>query len=455
MTYLTRRHLDRRRLLRGGGAALALPLFSAMTPALARRADEPETPLRMVFVYVPNGIIGDAWELDDGGAARTPLSTFSRTLEPLAPHAAHLRVVSGLAHDKGRANGDGPGDHARASGSYLTATQPFKGDGTRLSVAESVDQRIARALTGRTRLPSLSLAAEGGRLSGQCDSGYPCAYSNSLSWKSPHTPVPAQTNPGRVFDALVGDVRPGEDEATRARRLATRSSVLDYVREDAGRLAGDLGTADRVKLEEYLDAVRGIERRLARLAADGPLSLSGHERPDARPETHAERTALLFELLALALETDTTRVATVMIANEGSGRSYRNIDVRQGHHGLSHHKGDADWIESLRKINRHHVELFEPFVARLASTDEAGRSLLDSSAVLYGSGLSDGNRHRHEDLPLVVAGRLGGAITTGVHARHERETPMANLFVSLMRAFHVEVERFGDSNGALSLTDTV
>ncbi|MFT5687362.1 MAG: hypothetical protein ACI8PQ_000191 [Planctomycetota bacterium] len=444
MNYLTKHALDRRTLLRGSCAALALPTLSAMTPALSPVAASPR---RLVFVYVPNGVIGDLWEVAGTGA----LGQLSPTLSPLQAHAEELRVISGLAHRKGRANGDGPGDHARAAGSWLTASQPYKGDGTRLSVGESVDQVAARSLGRETRLPSLSLGAEGGRLSGQCDSGYPCAYSNTISWRTAHTPVPKESDPRRVFDSLVGDIRPGESAEDRRQRLATRRSVLDYVRNDARRLSSSLGSDDQVKLEEYLEAVRAVEIRLQRLELDGPSELGGVERPKEQPKTHALRTEILFELLALALETDTTRVATLMIGNEGSSRSYKMLGVRGSHHEISHHKGEAEKIADLGKINKHHIELFAPFIARLGTRRENEMSILDNSAVVYGSGLSDGNRHDHGNLPVLIAGRLGGTIETGQHAEHPENTPMANLFLSLLDGVGTHLDQFGDSTGRLGL----
>ena len=429
--------MKRRTFLRGAGTTLALPWLSSLLPrALAAAAP----PKRIAFLFVPNGIHMADWTPRAEGAG----FDLPSLLVPHAPVRDDLPVLTGLTHDKGRANGDGPGDHARSAACFLTAAQPRKTAGDDIHLGVSVDQVLAERLGRSTRLASLELGCEDARQSGQCDSGYSCAYSSNISWRTPRTPMMKEVNPRLVFERIFGV----QDSKQRAERLVARRSILDFVSEDARKLRAELGGADRGKLEEYCEGVREIERRieLAEAGEHDPAAF-GIEPPAGVPRAYADHVRLLYDLLLVAFRADATRVASFMLANEGTNRTYPDIGVRDGHHHLSHHGGDRSKIELIRKINRYHGELLAEFLSKLKATPEGEGSLLDSCTILYGSGISDGNRHNHDDLPCLVAGR--GAVTPGRHVRHPFNTPMANLFVSLLNAHGVRTDRFGDSTGPL------
>lgn len=443
--------LSRRTVLHGLGTAMALPWLEAMLPrsalrrARARGAGE-DAPLRLLYFYVPNGVVLRDWTPATEGAdfALTP------TLEPLAPFRGDVLVLSGLVHDKGRANGDGPGDHARACASFLTGAQPFKTGGKDIRVGISADQLAAQAIGERTRLRSLELGCESGRQSGDCDSGYACAYSNNLSWRTPHTPMVKETDPRLVFDRLFLQRRAGEDAAAWERRMERRRSVLDFVRADAARLSEQLGAADRRKLEEYLEAVREVERRIERLTGEEGL-LAGAERPVLQDEAdHGEHVRLMLDLLVLAFRADLTRVATFMPENEGTNRPYPALEAPEGHHTLSHHGGDVEKIAKLQRIDRFHVEHLAHLLTRLASVEEEGARLLDRCMVVYGSGLGDGDSHRHDELPLLVCGRGAGTLAPGRHLRYPPETPANDLHLALLERLGVVLPVFGDGRGPLT-----
>jgi hypothetical protein len=439
-------HLDRRTLLRGTGALVALPFLEAMTAprgfALGARA---EAPRRLVFVYVPNGVHMQAWRPETAGADYV----MPATLQPLEPFRDSLLVLSGLVHDKARANGDGPGDHARASASFLTGCQPKKTDGTSIKAGVSADQVAAARLGTATRLRSLEIGIEGGAQSGQCDSGYACAYSSNLSWATPHTPVPKETDPRLVFDRLFRDGDENETPEGRAARLKRRGSILDWVRDDARALEKQLGAADKRKLDEYTTAVRELERRVEASAAGTGSGVPDSARPASAPATYEEHVKLLSDLLVLALKTDTTRIATFSYANEGSNRSYAFLGVPDGHHDISHHGNDADKVKKIQLVNRFHVEQFAYLLAKLREAKEGDGDVLANSMIVYGSGISDGNRHNHDDLPILLAGRGGGRIASGRHVQFARETPAANLFVTLLEKLDIPLGRHGDSTGKL------
>lgn len=434
--------LSRRTVLRGIGAAVALPVLDAMTPAFGA---PPEAALRFVVVYMPNGMHMPDWRPPAEGAA-FPLP---HLLEPFAPLREHVAVFSGLAADGARAHGDGPGDHARAAGAFLTGTHPRKTAGADLRAGISVDQVAARKLGETTALRSLEIGAEAGRPSGECDSGYSCAYSNNLAWASATTPLPKETDPREVFDRLFGGAR--LPPAERERRRAARRSVLDFALEDARRLAADLGAADRRKLDEYLDAVRALEVRVARGAGESDAAAADADavRPAGAPADLREHVRLLYDLVLAALRTDRTRVVTFMLGNEGSNRSYRFLGVPEGHHELSHHGGDAAKQAKIRTIGRFHAGEFAAFLGRLHAVREDDATLLGRSLVLFGSGIADGNAHDHHDLPVLVAGGAGG-FRGGVHLRSRQETPVANLYLSLLDRLGVRASSFGDATGRLA-----
>ena len=399
-------------------------------------------PKRMAFIYVPNGANMDDWTPKTAGA------TFELPyiLEPLKSVQQDLLVLSGLAHDKGRPHGDGAGDHARASATFLTGCKARKTPGADIKVGVSVDQVAAQKIGGQTRLASLELGTDKARLAGNCDSGYSCAYSFNISWKSESTPMPPEVDPRQVFDRLFGNGSAGERDESRIKRDRYRKSVLDFALEDARRLKSELGYTDRRKLDEYLTAVRELEQRIER--ANGfAAGMPDYQRPTGIPRTYEEHLKLQFDLLALAFQTDSTRVASYIMAHDGSNRQYPFIGVRDGHHDLSHHGGDEDKKSKIAKINRFHATQFAYFIEKLKSIKEGQGTLLDNCMIVYGSGLGDGNRHNHDNLPVLLAGRGGGTIQSGRHVRFERETPMTNLFLSLLDRAGASTERLGDSTG--------
>lgn len=444
MPPFQRRALDRRTFLRGASACMALPWLDAMQPALARPL---AAPVRCLFVFSPNGLNMEQWRPDGEGHA----AKFGNTLAPLQPVRERLTVFTGFAIDGGRAHGDGPGDHARAASSFLTCAHPRKTGGTDIHVGISVDQVIAAKVGEGTAFPSLELGMEKGAQAGICDSGYACAYSNNISWRAPSVPVAKEIDPRAVFARLFGDPQSAADQAESRRRRETERSVLDLVLADAKSLASGLSAADRRKLEQYLDAVRELERRLQRLDHEqGKLPV-----PDgllAGGQGYPEKLALMYELLALSFATDKTRVATLMLGNGGSNRSYKFLDVPEGHHDLSHHGKKAEKLAALAKINRFQIERFAAFLGRLAAAREGEHDLLHQSLIVFGSGLGDGDRHNHDDLPVILAGEGGGAAKGRGHVRLPgKETPMANLYLALIRALGSRDEAFADSSGVCAL----
>lgn len=435
---LRRLALSRRALLRGGGALLALPWLESMRPALAAPA---RGPLRLAVVFAPNGQRMDAWTPASEGAL-----ALSPTLEPLERHRKRLLVLSGLTIDGGRAHGDGPGDHAREGGSFLTCAHPRKTGGADIKAGVSIDQLLAQHVGGATAFPSLELGIEPGAAGGVCDSGYACAYSNNISWRTESQPMPKETSPRALFARLFGDPDEAADAQALERARASRRSVLDLAREEAKRLLSRVGPADRRKLDEYFTAVREVEGRLAREQASGPAVAP----PEALKAGVGlrERPALFFELLALAFATDRTRLATFMLGNAGSNIGYGFLGVPEGHHDLSHHGNEEAKLEKIGRINRWHAEQLGGFLDRLAALQEGGEPLLERTIVLYASALADGNAHAHHDLPVLLAGG-GGGWTMGRHLRFPRETPMANLYVSFLERFGVPQRSFADSTGTL------
>jgi hypothetical protein len=439
--------LSRRAMLRGMGAAVSLPLLDAM-PAMAdatRLVRTSTAPLRMAFLFVPNGVNLDCWtpQRDGYGFDLPPI------LEPLERVQDDILVLSGLTHDKGRANGDGPGDHARSASVFLTGCQAYKTSGGNIRVGVSVDQIAARHIGSATRFPSLELGCDKSRNSGNCDSGYSCAYSYNISWASPTTPMAKEIDPRLVFERLFGDSS-AEGRQAAIERSSLRKSLLDYVRDDAQRLRDGLGKSDQRKLEEYLTAIREIERRVELVEHQTQLEApTSFAKPAGIPSDFGTHVRLMTDMLVLAFQTDSTRIATCMLAHEGSNRNYTEIEVPDGHHDLSHHGGNKVKLEKIARINRFHMEQFAYFVERLKSIPEGEGSLLDNCMIVYGSGISDGNRHNRENLPVLVAGRGGGTIETGRHVRYETETPMTNLYVSMLERMGIPLDRVGDSTGPL------
>jgi hypothetical protein len=445
-----RHPVSRRTVLKGLGISLAVPVLDSAVPRLGFAAEGVASvapPRRMACLFVPNGVNIPEWRPSTYGYG----FQLSSTLEPLAPVQDDLLVFSGLTHDKGRANGDGPGDHARSASVFLTGAQPRKTAGANIRSGISVDQMAAQAIGKQTRFSSLELGCEGGRSAGNCDSGYSCAYSSNISWGGEASPMGKEINPRLAFERLFGSGNVSAEERSRAERDALRRSILDYVADDAKKLQKQLGGTDQRKLDEYLTGVREIERRIEHAQSETVGSdLVDYRMPSGIPQDYAEHLRLMCDMLVLALQTDSTRVATLMFADAGSNRSYRQIEVPEGHHDLSHHGGDAQKLEKIRQINRFHVTQLAYLLQRLKAIPEGEGTLLDNCMILYGSGLGDGNRHNHDDLPVLLAGRAGGTIDTGRHVQVAPETPMCNLFLSMLDRMGVEAPFIGDSTGRVS-----
>lgn len=432
MNFITRRHLSRRTLLRGAGVSIALPFLDAMTPAFASPL---KPPVRMIFGYVPNGIIMPAWTPTKEG----PSFDLPRILEPLSPFREDLLVLTGLAHR----TGDGPaGDHARAGGTYLTGVCPKRTTSADVEVGISVDQVAARAIGSQSRLPSLELGCEATRMVGSCDAGYSCAYVNSMSWKSATVPNPPETNPRSVFERLYGSLDSSVDPAARA-------SVLDFVQSRTRELLSTLDPADRRKVDEYLTAIREIEQRITRAEKDSSLADPTIEKPSGVPYAFTEHVRLMHDLLVVALQSGITRIATLIYAKEGSSRSYPELGFSDPHHPLTHHRNNPEWIEKVTQINRHHVTQLAYLAGKLKSIQEGDTNLLHNSMLVYGSSISDGNIHWHRNLPVALLGRAGGAIKPARHVVYP-ETPMTNLFLSMLEFMGVPTDKLGDSEGNLT-----
>jgi hypothetical protein len=443
MNAITRKHLSRRTVLRGLGATMALPMLDAMTPALARANGS--RPVRLAFTYIPNGVTLADWTPKGMGAGYE----ISRILKPLEPFREDLLVLSGLAAENAKALGDGPGDHARAGACFLTGVHPRKTAGADIQNGISADQIAAQVVGKETRLPSLELGCEESRTVGNCDSGYSCAYTNSISWRTATTPMPPETNPRSAFERLFGieDVALTPEE--RARRGRRRQSILDLVGERTRQLVSTLGPSDRRKMDEYQYAIREIERQLERAEKDGTKVPDGVEKPSGIPPTFAEYVKLMFDLQVVAFQADVTRVATMMIGREGSLQTYPEIGVPDSHHPLTHHRGQPDFVDKVSKINTFHAELFAHFIAKLKATPDADGTLLDNTLVVYGSAISDGDKHTHEDLPVLLVGRGAGRVKPGRHVVYKRDTPLTNLYLTLLDGMGVHPESIGDSNGKL------
>lgn len=438
--------LNRRTVLRGAGSiGLSLPLLEIMQPKAIAAGNAPTAPNRMACIFFPNGAIMDKWKPKGTGSD----FQLNDTMQALQPHKNDLLIFTGLTQHHARANGDGGGDHARNASCFLTGVQPRKTEGADIQVGVSIDQAVAQKLGDQTRLPSLELGIERGRNAGGCDSGYSCAYSTNISWKSPSTPTAKEVNPKLAFERLFG--KPENAEA-QARRSRYRKSVLDFVSEDAGRLQNRLGGTDRQKLDEYFTSVREIEQRIDRANHLAPSEVPEMELPEGVPPELVEHMRLMYDILILSFQTDTTRVATFMVADAASNRAYREVDVKDGHHELSHHRGDEKKIEQIARIDKFLFEQFAGFLTRMKSVKEGNGNLLDNSMILYGSGISDGMRHDHADLPILVAGRGGGTIKSGRVINTDKETPLNNLFLSMSDRMGAGIREIGNSTGPLDLS---
>jgi hypothetical protein len=451
MNYITRKHLSRRTLLRGVGTALALPWLDAMMPAAKAAKSTAGAPaVRLAFVYVPNGIIPGAWTPSVEGAN----FEFTRTMKALEPFREHVVVMSGLAQINGRALGDGAGDHARAGATWLTGVHPKKTEGAGIHAGISADQIAAKEFGKSTQFASLEIGLESPSLAGGCDSGYSCAYSNTISWRGPTTPNPVEINPRAVFERLFGE-GDSTDPKARMRNFKEQGSLLDYITGDIDRMETSLGPRDRGKLTEYLDAIRDVERRIQMAEAQNDsMKVPVIERPAGVPAEFEDHAMLMMDLQTIAFQADLTRVITFMMAREGSDRSYRQIGISDGHHPLTHHQNDPEKIEKVTQINTYHVKMLAYYLEKLRSTPDGDGNLLDHSLVLYGSSICDGNAHTHHDLPLVMVGGAAGQIKGGRHLRYPKETPMNNLLLTMLDKAKVPVpEKLGDSTGELKLLE--
>lgn len=445
--------ISRRTLLRGLGTALALPAMEAMLPTHLFAAPNAKLeaaatpPLRMAFLCVPNGMHMPDWT-PSGEGSEFELPSI---LDPVSEFKSEMLILSGLTLNGGRALGDGPGDHARSCASFLTSAHPKKTNGADISNGVSIDQAIAELIGTQTRFASLELGIEPSAQSGSCDSGYSCAYSSNISWRTPTTPVAKEINPASVFDRLFGAGTPSEQDQAQSKRTRLKKSVLDFVWDDATQLRKRLGVNDQRKLDEYLHAVRDVERRLVGVPQiDGELAdVGNYPRPVGIPRDMRDHVRLMFDIMTLAFQTDSTRVISFMYVNEGSNRSYKEIEVAEGHHDLSHHGNDSGKQAKISKINHYHVSMLAHLLQRMRSVTEGEGNLLDHSLVMYGSGLGDGNRHNHDNLPIALFGRAGGRVAPGRHVRYDSETPLANFYLSAMHMHGSQVESFGDSKGQL------
>ena len=399
---------------------------------------------------MPNGVTLPDWTPADTGRG----FTCSRILAPLAPYRDDTLVLTGLAHKNAYALGDGPGDHARAAAAYLTGVHARKTAGADIQNGVSVDQIAAARIGNDSRFRSIELGCDDSRSVGNCDSGYSCAYTNSVSWRSPTSPMPPETNPRLAFERLFGAFDAGLDPETRTRRMFYRRSILDTVSERSRALALDLGPSDRRKMDEYLSSIREIERRIELAEQDMRDLPAGVEAPTGVPVLFAEYVKLMFDLQVVAFQADLTRVSTMMMGREGSIRTYPEIGVPDPHHPLTHHGGKADWIERVTQINTHHMELFAYFIQQLKSIPDGDGTLLDRCMIVYGSGIADGDQHSHENLPVLLVGRGGGSLTPGRHVVYPDGTPMTNLYLTLLDRLGVREDALGDSTGRIEhLTD--
>ncbi|MEJ6578288.1 MAG: DUF1552 domain-containing protein [Akkermansiaceae bacterium] len=442
--------LNRRTFLRGVGAAVGLPALESMTPLMAATGqgigvNAKGTPLRMAYLTIPNGVNVDHWRAKGTGEN----FKLGKSMAPLEGLKKDFQVFTGFAHQHATAGPDGAGDHARSTATFLTGQRAKKTAGSDIKIGVSVDQVAARQAEKFTRLPSLELTCDGVRSSGHCDSGYSCAYQFNLSWRSETQPMTPESSPRQAFERLFG-AGAGKDRAqSLAQRLSSQKSILDFIADDAKAMHKHLGRNDQQKLDQYLTGVREIERRVEKSESLGKVVDPGVPAP-GEPRTYEEHIKLMMEMMVLAFQTDSTRISTFLLAHDGSNRSFKEIGVSSGHHNISHHKGNAENLDQIQKIDQFYLTQLAYFLQRMKDTEDVdGNSLLHNSMIVYGSGISDGNRHNHNDLPVIVAGGGGGAFTPGRHVDLGEEVPLSNLYVRMLNEFGVETKSFGDSTGTL------
>jgi hypothetical protein len=453
------RRISRRTVLKGLGTAVALPWLDLMTALAAPATSQAAKPVRAAFLYIPNGAHMEDWTPSEvGNGFKMPW-----ILEPLQPFQKDLNVLTGLALDKAKPNGDGPGDHARAQAAFLTGCQARKTNGADIRVGQSADQWLAQHVGEQTKFASLEIGIEAGRPAGNCDSGYSCAYQSNFSWRSSTTPNAKEVNPKLVFDRLFGAGPGKEQDAQRAKRDLYNQSILDFVREDAKSLNNQLGAGDQRKLDEYLTSIRELEIRIEKARevktskAAPPPNITA---PAGVPKDFAEHVRIMADLMVLAFQADLTRVVTFPLSNDGSNRPYpylsvkigeKDEPVREGHHDLSHHGNDKAKQAKIRRINRYYIEQLAYLLGRLKSVKEGDKTLLDQTLLVYGAGNSDGNRHNHDNLPILLAGHGGGKVQTGRHLKFAKDTPLTNLYLAMFQRMGCPAKSFGDSTGVLAI----
>ena len=443
--------LDRRRFLRGVGGSFAIPALASLVPLRSIAADSVTTPattttgtpLRMAFMSIPNGVQQDHW-FPKGTAKDFSLN---ETMKPLEPLKEHVQVISGLKHEHATPGNDGAGDHARANATFLTGARARKTAGKDIHVGISIDQVAAQQLGHITRFPSLELSCDAIRNSGSCDSGYACAYQYNLAWTSPTTPLTPEPNPRYVFERLFGSGKHGERQKSLALRQQTQRSVLDFVLEDAAAVQRTLSQQDRLKLDEYLTGVRSIEKRIESAERFGETPDPDVDTPNGIPSNFGQHMEIMYDLMVMAFKTDSTRIATLLLSYDGSNRTFPDLGITEGHHYLTHNQRKEELAQKVADIDRYYMQRFAKFIEKLSQTEDVdGNSLLHNSMIVYGGAIADGNRHTHDNLPVILAGSAGGAFETGRHLQVE-ETPMSNLFVTMLNQYGVRTDTFGDSTG--------
>ncbi len=441
MTFITKKKLHRRTVLKGLGASLALPMLDSMIPALS--AATAPTP-RLGWVYVSHGVIFPQWKPTKIGSG----FELTPNLQPLEKVNGLFNVLTGLSHLEADTKGDGSGDHTRASAAWLTGVHAYDRTrpGVEVKLATTADQLAAQVIGKNSQIPSIEMTVDTAS-AGSCDSG-DCFYVNTVSWRNPTTPNTAENQPRVIFERLFGD---GGTSAQRLARTRKESSILDSVMQEASGLANTLGNSDRSKLSEYLDSVRDMEQRIQSTESQSAQNLDLPERPVGIPASFEEHTKLMFDLQLMAFRADLTRVFSLIIARELSSRTYPEIGIPGQHHLISHHRNDPDLMSQKARIDTYHVQMLAYLLEKMQATPDGDGTLLDHSLIMYGSGMGNGNLHRHSDLPVLLAGKLGGKFKTGYHLDYKMDTHMANLLVAILDKAGVPIEKMGDSTGPLKL----
>ncbi len=445
-TSLAAHSLSRRHVLRGLGSMISLPFLESFGTRAFAAAKPAAKPMRAAWLYIPNGVNVGQWMTTGEGNSYE----ISASLKVIENNRQDFMVVSGLMQDFARSHGNGGGDPARATATFLTGCMPKNTAGADIQLGISVDQIAAQKIGHLTRLPSLELSTDGQRSSGKCDSGYSCAYQYNLAWKNETMPMAPEMDPRLVFERLfgLGATAGNGPEAARAKRM--QSSILDTVLDEAKSLQGRVNAGDRRKLDEYFSSVRDIEQRIER-AEKFSAQMPDTKIPEGIPDTYEEHIRTMFDLMVLAFQTDATRLSTFMLAHDGSNRSFPDLGVPDAHHSLSHHQSDPVKLEKIAKIDQFYLRQFGYFLDKMKSVKEGDATLLDNSMIVFGGGIGDGNRHNHDDLPILLAGRAGGTFTPGKRMVLPGETPMTNLYLSMLDRFGVPAEKVGDSTGRLEV----